>query len=103
MQAAISISRLSVHYGPTIALDAVDLEVGSGQTHAHGLKVAGKNNFVICRLKFSGVRKSFFGTPSYGEETTRKRKGIGGRHALNSRDGPQTLLKLADENSALLR
>jgi ribose transport system ATP-binding protein len=45
--AAISISHLTVRYGPTTALDAVDLEVAEGQVHALlGENGAGKSTIV---------------------------------------------------------
>jgi len=45
--AAISISRLTVRYGPTTALDSVDLEVAAGQIHALlGENGAGKSTIV---------------------------------------------------------
>ena len=45
--AAISISRLTVRYGPTTALDAVDLGISSGQVHALlGENGAGKSTIV---------------------------------------------------------
>jgi ribose transport system ATP-binding protein len=45
--AAISISRLTVRYGPTTALDAVALEIGSGHVHALlGENGAGKSTIV---------------------------------------------------------
>jgi ribose transport system ATP-binding protein len=70
MQAAISISRLSVHYGPTIALDAVDLEVGSGQTHALlGENGAGKSTIVKV---LSGIVRPDAGTTTiFGEPVVR--------------------------------
>ena len=44
---AISISRLTVRYGPTTALDAVDLGIASGQVHALlGENGAGKSTIV---------------------------------------------------------
>ena len=48
MQAtALSISRLTVRYGPTTALDAADLEIGAGQVHALlGENGAGKSTIV---------------------------------------------------------
>jgi ribose transport system ATP-binding protein len=48
MQAtALSISRLTVRYGPTTALDAADLQVGAGEVHALlGENGAGKSTIV---------------------------------------------------------
>ena len=48
MQAtALSISRLTVRYGPTTALDGADLEIGAGQVHALlGENGAGKSTIV---------------------------------------------------------
>jgi len=48
MQAtALSISRLTVRYGPTTALDAADLEIGAGEVHALlGENGAGKSTIV---------------------------------------------------------
>jgi ribose transport system ATP-binding protein len=48
MQApALSISRLTVRYGPTVALDAADLEIRAGEVHALlGENGAGKSTIV---------------------------------------------------------
>jgi ribose transport system ATP-binding protein len=48
MQAtALSISRLTVRYGPTTALDAADLQIGAGEVHALlGENGAGKSTIV---------------------------------------------------------
>ena len=48
MQAtALSISRLTVRYGPTVALDAADLDIGAGEVHALlGENGAGKSTIV---------------------------------------------------------
>ena len=48
MQAtALSISRLTVRYGPTIALDSAALQIGAGEVHALlGENGAGKSTIV---------------------------------------------------------
>jgi ribose transport system ATP-binding protein len=58
--AAISISRLTVRYGPTTALDAADLDVPDGQVHALlGENGAGKSTIVKA---LSGLVRPDLGT-----------------------------------------
>ena len=71
MQAtALSISRLTVRYGPTIALDAADLEIGAGEVHALlGENGAGKSTIVKV---LSGLVRPDAGTLSiFGHEVAR--------------------------------
>jgi ribose transport system ATP-binding protein len=63
MQApALSISRLTVRYGPTTALDAADLQIGGGEVHALlGENGAGKSTIVKV---LSGLVRPDLGTVS---------------------------------------
>lgn len=67
---AISISRLTVRYGPTTALDAVDLEVADGQVHALlGENGAGKSTIVKA---LSGLVRPDAGTIAiFGQKVVR--------------------------------
>jgi ribose transport system ATP-binding protein len=71
MQAtALSISRLTVRYGPTTALDAADLHIGAGDVHALlGENGAGKSTIVKV---LSGLVRPDAGALSiYGHNVTR--------------------------------
>ena len=71
MQAtALSISRLTVRYGPTTALDAADLEIGAGQVHALlGENGAGKSTIV--KVLSGLVRPNAGGLAVFGHNVAR--------------------------------
>ena len=71
MQAtALSISRLTVRYGPTTALDGADLEIGAGQVHALlGENGAGKSTIV--KVLSGLVRPNAGGLAVFGHNVAR--------------------------------
>ena len=68
--AAVSISHLTIRYGPTIALDSADLEVADGQVHALlGENGAGKSTIV---KTLSGLVRPDAGTIAiFGQKVAR--------------------------------
>lgn len=68
--AAVSISHLTIRYGPTTALDAVDLEIAEGQVHAFlGENGAGKSTIV---KTLSGLVRPDAGSIAiFGQKVTR--------------------------------
>ena len=83
MQAsAVSISRLTVRYGPTVALDQADLEIPAGEVHALlGENGAGKSTIVkvlsgLVRLMTASSRSS--GMRSLGSRRATRMRWVSG-------------------------
>ncbi len=91
--AAISISHLTVRYGPTTALDAVDLEIAEGQVHALlGENGAGKSTIVKV---LSGLVRPDSGTVTIFGRTV-GRYGARSAHDLGIRTAFQEISLIKD-------